>query len=175
MSEQKTQSDPNVQDRGASVQSDRGGQAARPGTSIQRAAPRAILQSERGNTEIADQVVAKIAGYAAREIPGVHEMGTGMARMVGGLRGRVPGQEAGPAMQGVSVEVGERQCAIDLDVVTEYGQSIIEISEAMRRNVIERIEGMTGLEVKEVNIRIDDLFVEGLDSESSGNGESRVE
>lgn len=42
-----------------------------------------------------------------------------------------------------------------------YGQSIVEVSEAVRRNVIERIESMTGLEVTEVNIMVDDLFVEG--------------
>ena len=55
----------------------------------------------------------------------------------------------------------ERQAAIDLDIVTYYGQSIVEIAEAVRRNVIERIEGMTGLEVTEVNVNVDDLFVEG--------------
>lgn len=124
----------------------------------------ASLHTDRGNTEIADQVVAKIAGWAAREIPGVHEMGAGLARTFGGLRGRVPGAtEADTANQGVSVEVGERQCAVDLDLVTEYGESIVEVSQAVRRNVIERIESMTGLEVKEVNIRVDDLFVEGLE------------
>ena len=58
------------------------------------------------------------------------------------------------------LEVGEREAAIDLNVVTWYGQSIVEISEAVRRNVIGQIEGMTGLRVVEVNVQIDDIHVE---------------
>lgn len=176
MSEQKIQSENKVPDTGrSSNQPGRGALAAPSGSPTPRAGQRAILHTERGNTEIGDQVVAKVAGYAAREIPGVHDMGTGAARMMGGLRGRMPGQDVNPAMQGVSVEVGERQCAVDLDIVTDYGQSIVAISEAVRRNVIERIEGMIGLEVKEVNIKVDDLFVEGLDTGSSDQRETRVE
>jgi uncharacterized alkaline shock family protein YloU len=89
-------------------------------------------------------------------------MGKGFARAMGGLRARVPGQQSeDQTAQGVSVEVGERQAAVDLDIVTYYGQSIVEVTEAVRRNVIDRIEGMTGLQVTEVNIMVDDLFVEG--------------
>ncbi len=111
---------------------------------------------------IADGVVAKIAGLATREIPGVYDMGKGVGRTFGALRSRVPGGSGQPsATQGVSVEVGERQAAIDLDVVTYYGQSIVEVTEAIRRNVIDRVQGMTGLEVIEVNIAVDDLHIEG--------------
>jgi uncharacterized alkaline shock family protein YloU len=122
----------------------------------------AKLTTEYGTTVIADGVVAKIAGLATREIPGVQDMGKGMGRTFGALRSRVPGTsgQASPT-QGVSVEVGERQAAIDLDVVTHYGQSIVEVTEAVRRNVIDRVEGMTGLEVTEVNIAVDDLYIEG--------------
>jgi uncharacterized alkaline shock family protein YloU len=122
----------------------------------------AKLTTEYGTTVIADGVVAKIAGLAAREIPGVYNMGKGMGRTFGALRSRVPGATSQPsATQGVSVEVGERQAAIDLDVVTYYGQSIVEVTEAVRRNVIDRVEGMTGLEVTEVNVAVDDLHIEG--------------
>jgi uncharacterized alkaline shock family protein YloU len=122
----------------------------------------AKLTTEYGTTVIADGVVAKIAGLAAREIPGVYDMGKGMGRTFGALRSRVPGATSQPsATQGVSVEVGERQAAIDLDVVTYYGQSIVEVTEAVRRNVIDRVEGMTGLEVTEVNVAVDDLHIEG--------------
>ena len=136
---------------------------SRPGAAgTSGAARHASLATERGNTRIADGVVTKIAALAAREIPGVHEMGKGFARAMGGLRSQVPGQQSvDQTTQGVSVEVGERQAAIDLDIVTYYGQSIVEVTEAVRRNVIERIEGMTGLQVTEVNIMVDDLFVEG--------------
>ena len=74
--------------------------------------------------------------------------------------------------QGVAVEVGERQAAIDLDVVTYYGQSIVEVTEAIRSNVIDRVESMTGLEVVEVNIAVADLHVEGEPEEPK---ESRVQ
>src|SRR5262245_57230448 len=122
----------------------------------------ATLKSEFGTTVIADGVVAKIAGLATREIPGVYDMGKGMGRTFGTLRARVPGASAQPsATQGVSVEVGERQAAIDLDVVTYYGESIVEVTEAIRRNVIDRVQGMTSLEVIEVNIAVGDLHIEG--------------
>ena len=124
------------------------------------------LQTTRGRTTIADSVVAKIAGMAAREIPGVHSMGTGAARALGAVRSRLPGQSTqASAGQGVSVEVGESQAAVDLDLVTWYGQSIVQVTDAVRANVIERIEAMTGLEVTEVNVSVDDLYVEGEDSQ----------
>ncbi|MET1050153.1 MAG: Asp23/Gls24 family envelope stress response protein [Acidimicrobiales bacterium] len=127
----------------------------------------ATLKTENGTTVIADGVVAKIAGLATREIPGVFDMGKGMGRTFGALRSRVPGSSGQPSItQGVAVEVGERQAAIDLDVVTYYGQSIVEVTEAIRRNVIDRVESMTSLEVIEVNIAVGDLHIEGEPEES---------
>src|SRR4051794_18108117 len=129
-----------------------GGQLARRGGSD--------LVSEDGRTTIANAVVAKIAGVATREISGVHDMGTGTSRMFGAIRERLPvGSDQPSADQGVNVEVGERQAAIDLDVVTDYGVSIVEVAQAIRRNVVQRVEGMTGLEVTEVNIAVDDVWL----------------
>ena len=71
----------------------------------------------------------------------------------------------------MSVEVGERQAAIDIDIVSYYGQSIVETANAIRENVIDRIESMTSLEVVEVNISVDDLYIE-CEGDSQG---SRVE
>ncbi|MBW3580442.1 MAG: Asp23/Gls24 family envelope stress response protein [Actinobacteria bacterium] len=116
------------------------------------------LVSERGRTTIADAVVAKIAGIAAREIAGVHNMGSGTARAVGALRERLPGAARSSITQGVNVEVGERQAAVDVDIVCEYGVRIVDVANAVRRNITERIEDMTGLEVTEVNIAVDDVF-----------------
>jgi uncharacterized alkaline shock family protein YloU len=117
------------------------------------------LTTETGATRIGEGVVAKIAGLAARDIPGVFSMGSGMARRVGQLRSLIPGSTEA-ASQGVSVEVGEREAAIDLNVVTWYGQSIVEVCDAVRRNVIGQVEGMTGLHVVEVNIAVDDIHVD---------------
>ncbi len=113
------------------------GQLTRPGG---METPHAQLVTDTGKTRIAEGVVEKVAGFAAREIPGVHSMGTGIARRVGQLRNLVPGASE-PSRQGVSVEVGERETAVDLDIVTWYGQSIVDVSEAVRRNVIERVQG----------------------------------
>jgi uncharacterized alkaline shock family protein YloU len=118
------------------------------------------LQTEQGKTSIADSVVTKIAGVATREISGVHDMGTGGARMFGAIKSKLPvGSDAPSPSRGVSVEVGERQAAVDLDVVIDYGVSIVDVAEAIRGNVIQRVETMTGLEVTEVNISIDDVWL----------------
>src|SRR5690242_19026234 len=69
----------------------------------------------RGKTTIADGVVAKIAGMAAREVPGIYSLGAGMARAFGAMRERVPGAGGGGTVtRGVKVEVGESQTAVDL-------------------------------------------------------------
>ena len=120
------------------------------------------LITEHGTTSIADSVVSKVAGIAAREIDGVHAMGSTGARVIGAVRDKV-GQTA--HAQGVAVEVGERQAAIDLTLVVEYDVSIVDLAEGVRDNVIERVESMTGLEVTEVNIDIVDVHIPGSDDD----------
>ncbi|MFE7514575.1 Asp23/Gls24 family envelope stress response protein [Streptomyces sp. NPDC057540] len=110
----------------------------------------------RGKTSIADVVVVKVAGIAAREIPGVYDMGGGLSRTIGAVRDRVPGGRPNVG-RGVKVEVGERQTAVDLDLVVEYGVAITEVAAAVRENVIGAVERITGLEVVEVNISVIDV------------------
>jgi uncharacterized alkaline shock family protein YloU len=132
------------------------------------------LESEQGRTTIADGVVQKIAGIATREVSGVYNLGTGTTRAFGAIRERIPGS-GGPAVtQGVSVEVGEKQAAIDLDIVVEYGVSIAQLASSIRRNVITAVERMTSLDVIEVNIAIDDIHLPG-DDEDQGDQPSRVQ
>ncbi len=110
-----------------------------------------------GMTKIADSVVARIAGLAAREVPGVHDMtSTGLGQAFGGLTGRVTGQDQ--MDRGVAVQVGEVECIVDLNLVVDYQASIPQVAEAIRRNVSGRIEAMTGLNTKEVNINVADLY-----------------
>lgn len=123
------------------------------------------LVSEHGRTSIADTVVSKIAGIAAREISGVHDLGGGAARAVGALRERIPGSRTNLS-QGVAVEVGEHQAAVDLDIVAEYGVAIADLAAAIRRNVVDAVERMTGLEVTEVNITVHDVFLESEDDDA---------
>ncbi|WP_435882533.1 Asp23/Gls24 family envelope stress response protein [Streptomyces umbrinus] len=77
-------------------------------------------------------MVEKIAGIAAREVPGIHALGGGFTRTMGAMRDRVPGGHAG---RGVKVEVGEKQTAIDRQVVVEYEVSIREAAAEVRENV----------------------------------------
>ncbi len=119
------------------------------------------LRTSRGETTIDDGVVTKVAGIAAREVGGVHALGGGAVRAIGAMTQRVGiGDER---TQGVTVEVGEREAAVDLTIVVEYGEPIPRVAEALRDNVIRRIEGLTGLSVTEVNIAVSDLHFPGDD------------
>ncbi|WP_432572090.1 Asp23/Gls24 family envelope stress response protein [Kineococcus sp. SYSU DK005] len=133
-----------------------GSTAAAPGRTT--APARSGLASEHGSTTIADTVVSKIAGIAARDVSGVHALGGGAARAVGALRERIPGGRVNHS-QGVSVEVGERQAAVDVELIAEYGVAIADLAAAVRRNVIASVERMTGLEVTEVDIEVSDVHL----------------
>lgn len=140
--------------------------------STRQSAGSSELQTSKGNTTIADGVVQKVAAVSAREVSGVYALGGGTARTIGAIRDRIPGSSQAVG-QGVATEVGERQAAIDLDLVVEYGVSIVELSRAVRRNVISAVEGMTGLEVTEVNVSVNDIHLPGDDQEDAQ--ESRVQ
>lgn len=116
------------------------------------------LQSDRGGTTISNTVVQKIAGIAAQEVEKV-QMGGGASAAVGGflggVTGAVTGGSGGPSpTRGVTVEVGQEEAAVDLTMAIEYGVSIPQTAEAVRRNVIKRVESLTGLRVTEVNITV---------------------
>ena len=112
----------------------------------------------RGRTTIADVVVEKIAGIAARDVPGVHALGSGFSRSMGSMRERMPGAGSGKSVtRGVSVEVGEVQAAVDLEIVVDYGVSITDVAGAVRENVISAVERLAGREVVEVNILVSDV------------------
>ncbi len=115
------------------------------------------LQTEKGQTTIADPVVTKVAGIAAREVAGVYQLGGGVARALGAVTQRLPGGDG--TAQGVTVEVGEKEAAVDLTVVVEYGESIPRVAQQIRDNVVRRIEGICGLAVTEVNVAVNDLHL----------------
>lgn len=134
----------------------------------------ARLSDDNGNgkTTISSSVVQKVAGMAAKEIAGVYALGGGVSRAFGALRERIPGGGTTVSTSGVAVEVGEKQTAIDLDVVVEYGAGIVDLAAAVRRNVITAVERMTGLDVIEVNIAVNDIHLPEDDDE---NTQMRVE
>ncbi|WP_037357581.1 Asp23/Gls24 family envelope stress response protein [Amycolatopsis orientalis] len=143
---------------------------------VPTAVPSAALASAdqtdtAGRTTISSLVVQKIAALSTREVAGVHALGGGVSRAIGAIRDRIPGSGA-TSTAGVAVEVGEKQAAIDLDVVVEYGARIAEVARDVRRNVIASVEQITGLEVIEVNIAVNDVHLPGEEDEPES---SRVE
>ena len=119
------------------------------------------LRGGRGNTTISDNVVKKIAGLAAQEVEKV-QVGGGTAAAVGSFLGSVGGAVTGSSAgggptSGVSVEVGEEEAAVDLTVAVEYGAPIPQVAQAVRRNVINRVQNLVGLRVTEVNITVNDV------------------
>ena len=107
------------------------------------------LRTERGNTTISDVVVSQVAGIAAQVVDGV-QMGGGTADAVRGFWDSVSGG-SGQA-RGVTVEVGQVECMVELTMAVQYGKSVPQIAEAVRRNVIDRVKNLVGLQATEVNI-----------------------
>ncbi|WP_285242615.1 Asp23/Gls24 family envelope stress response protein [Pseudarthrobacter sp. fls2-241-R2A-127] len=120
----------------------------------------------RGRTTVADGVVAKIAGIAIQEIDGVYALGGGAARAIGTLREKV-GQK--DLTQGVSVEVGQTQVAVDVTLVVEYPHPLQQVADRARDAVYTAVEDLVGMEVTEVNITITDIHVpsEGDDTDDA--------
>lgn len=148
--------------------------SAKPTTKISdaRPVPADRLATDDGKISVAQGVVQKIAGVACREISGVHAMGVSTSRAFGVIRERIPGSSGPNVAQGVGVEVGETQAAIDLDIVVDYGISIADLGRGIQRNVKQAVERMTGLEVVEVNVNVDDLYLPGGDQDEDSS--SRV-
>lgn len=133
------------------------------------------LHTEHGDTTIADQVVEKIAGIATREVDGVYAMGSAAGRALSNITSKLSSSSKPNVSSGVTVQKGERQTAIDVSVVVDYGVSIVEVSDNIRQNVIEGVEHATGLEVVEVNIDITDVHLpeEDSDNNEGDNGDNR--
>lgn len=145
-----------------------------PRSSKQVAATTDSLNADttHGTTTVEDSVVAKIAGIAAREVPGVHDLGGGAARAIGALRTRI--NQADQA-QGISVEVGETQAAVDVTVVAEYPIPLHHVADGIRTAVTTAIETLVGLEVTEVNVTITDVNIPSDDDSDSSADAPRVQ
>lgn len=122
------------------------------------------LHTERGDTTIAETVVQKLAGIAAREVPGVYAMGNPVRRAFNALTERIPGSQTNVS-GGVTVEKGERQAAVDVSVILEYGAAVVDVSQGIRSNIIDSVERATGLEVIEVNVNVTDVHLPEDDEE----------
>jgi uncharacterized alkaline shock family protein YloU len=114
-------------------------------------------KTEMGTIQIAPEVIEVIAGMATIEVPGVAGMSGGFAGGIAELLGRKN------LSKGVKVEVGQRDAAIDVSVVIEFGTRIPEVASGVQHNVKNAIETMTGLNVLHVNVHIHDVIFKTAD------------
>jgi uncharacterized alkaline shock family protein YloU len=130
-----------------------------------------ISATASGRTVINDGVVAKIAGIAAREVPGVYALGGGAARAFGAIRDAINTTDLG---QGISVEVGEKQVAVDVTLVADYPVALQDVADRVRAAIVRAIETLVGMEVTEVNITVNDVHVPS-DDDNDDAVEARVQ
>ncbi|MDN5304917.1 MAG: hypothetical protein PWP46_1803 [Fusobacteriaceae bacterium] len=124
--------------------------------------------AEVGNIKIADEVVAIIASKAATNIDGVHKMSGNVADEVNKFLGKKN------SAKGIKVEVGEKECTVDAYIVVDYGKPIPEVANAVQQNIIKEITMMTGLNVVEVNVYIQDLHFPTDDKEKIESEEGEL-
>lgn len=120
-----------------------------------------LSEQSHGTIRIADEVVSIIAGLATIEVEGIAGMSGGF---VGGIS-EILGKRN--LSKGVKVAVGERETAIDLYLIVDYGVSIPDVARTVQDNVKTAIENMTGLEVVQVNIHI-----QGVKLQPAAEGET---
>lgn len=107
-----------------------------------------------GEVQIADEVVAIIAGLAATEVEGVDSMAGNITNELVGKLGMKN------LSKGVKVDVLEDVVCVDLALNIEYGFNILETSKKVQERVKSAIENMTGLNVSDVNVRIASVEME---------------
>lgn len=115
-----------------------------------------------GRTTIEDGVVAKVAGIAARGVSGVYALGGGAARALGAIRDALNTTDL---TQGVSVEVGEREVAVDVTIVAEYPTALQRVAAEVRTAIGAAMRDIVGMEVSEVNVTVDDVRIPSAEEE----------
>ena len=141
-------------------------------TSPAPAAPSVTVDStSAGATVIVDSVIAKVAGIAAREVPGVFALGGGAARALGAIRDAMNSTDL---TQGISVEVGETQVAVDITIVVEYPLPLQSVANDVRAAIYTAITQLVGMEVTEVKVTITDVHIPSQDDVVETVTETRV-
>ncbi|MGL4307790.1 Asp23/Gls24 family envelope stress response protein [Cetobacterium sp. SF1] len=118
--------------------------------------------NELGNIKISDDVVKTIAAKAAEDVAGVYKLAGGMADEVSKMLGKKR------PTNGVKVEVGEKECSIEVYIIVEYGYPISEIAQNVQKSVLNSITQMTGLKVVEVNVFVQDVKIVTENTDDSG-------
>jgi len=115
------------------------------------------VEQQLGKTTIAPEVVTQLVEIAAKKVQGIHSIAKqGIGEQIAEFTQRFSGKfQSG---QGIVVEVGEREVAIDLRIIAHYGVKVSDLAASLRGSIIEQIESLLGLVVKEVNIQVSGLF-----------------
>jgi uncharacterized alkaline shock family protein YloU len=114
----------------------------------QRVAAKQEPSSVGGTITLDVDVVATIAGLAAKEIDGIYSVGKSSWYRFGDK-----------ASRGVRAEVGKSQAAFDLDVVIEYGYDVREVARELRKRTAAEVQKMAGREVIELNVHVVDIHL----------------
>lgn len=119
-----------------------------------------------GDTTVTDAVIAKVAGLAVRDIPGVHALGGGAARVIGQLRDRI-GQT--DLTQGIAVDAQEAGVAFEVTLVAEYGVPLQDIAAGVRAAISDAVTELVGRRVTRVDVTVADIVMpgEGSDDDTS--------
>lgn len=159
----RTESTP-VIDSGSNAQTESVGEIPKNSPETARA-QQAAAQDATGRTTISDIAVAKVAGIAARKVEGVFGLGSSTSRALGALRDAVGSSDLA---QGVRVEVGETQVAVDINLVASYGNPLQDVASQVRAAVYTAVQDLVGMDVIEVNVEINDVHVPGVNDPKQG-------
>lgn len=117
--------------------------------------------SELGNIRIADDVVKTIAARACLEVDGVYKLAGGVVDEVSKMLGKKT------LTNGVKVEVGEKECSIEVFIVINFGYKIPEVAANVQKAVLETVSSLSGLKVVEVNVYVQNVKIEKVEDEES--------
>jgi uncharacterized alkaline shock family protein YloU len=119
----------------------------------------ASLPAGRGTTTIANEVVEKIAGIAARDVPGVYDLGGDTVRLLSSVREKLHiGDES--KTQGIAVKLNGKEAELSITIVLEYGFVVSSVTDTVREKTISAVETLLGLDVTNVDILVDDIHVD---------------
>ena len=116
-------------------------------------------KKEGDTIRISSEVIAVIAGIISSDIPGIAGMSGGV---VGGIAEKLGRRDLA---KGIKVRLNEDKVTIDLNVIAEYGTSIVESTEKLKKEVRTNVEKTTGLKVEAININVLGIELQKEDGE----------
>ncbi|MGT2932759.1 Asp23/Gls24 family envelope stress response protein [Streptococcus catagoni] len=116
-----------------------------------------------------DKVIEKIVGHALEDVDGLLAVSGGF---FSNLKNSTVNSKS--VTDGVNVEVGSKEVAVDLDVIVEYGKDVPKVAEQIKAIVAQNVDVMTHLKVVEVNINVVDIRTKAEQKEAEVTIQDRV-